>query len=293
MFSNHIETHEVEGLFEKPFPLQVGEHAHPLTTDVLAAIARRVPALFGSAKDFMITLFRSIFAPPRHLILLLAALWVGLALSERRAERHNISKDALNNIVYYSLFGFALGGRILYALSNFSAFIQSPLSIFSPNLDLFDPWAGLIVSVIVAFVYGSRQKLVLWSTLDALTPLFAMLTIGLSLSHLAAGTAFGSPTTLPWGIEMWNATRHPTQIYELLASLFIFGVIWFRKSKAPAAYDFFLFAALTAGARLFLEGFRDDSTLIFGNLRLAQVIAWIVLAATLYVNDLIRRKSFH
>jgi phosphatidylglycerol:prolipoprotein diacylglycerol transferase len=239
----------------------------------------------------MISIFRSLFAPPRHLILLLAALWVGLALSERRAEQHNNPKDAITNIVYYSLFGYILGGRILYALSNFSAFVQSPLNIFSPNLDLFDPWAGLMVAVIVAFVYGSRQKLSMWYSLDALTPLFAMLAIGLSLSHLAAGTAFGSPTNLPWGIDLWNATRHPTQIYELLASLLIIGVIWTRKTDSPAGSNFLLFAALTAGARLFLEGFRGDSTLIFGNLRLAQVIAWIVLAATFYANDLIRRKS--
>ena len=79
----------------------------------------------------MISLFRSIFAPPRHLILLLIALWLGLALVEKRAVRHQISSDILNNIVYYSLFGYILGGRLLYALSNFSAFVQSPLSIFS------------------------------------------------------------------------------------------------------------------------------------------------------------------
>src|SRR5688572_20947779 len=101
-------------------------------------------------------------------------------------------------MVYYSLFGYVLGGRLLYALENFSAFVQSPLSIFSLNLDLFDPIAALAVAVIVAFVYGSRQKLPLWSTLDALTPLFATILIGLSLSHLAAGTAFGSPADLPW-----------------------------------------------------------------------------------------------
>ena len=48
----------------------------------------------------MVSLFRSLFAPPRHLILLLAALWVGLALAEQRTERHGISKETLNNLVY-------------------------------------------------------------------------------------------------------------------------------------------------------------------------------------------------
>lgn len=239
----------------------------------------------------MIALFRSIFAPPRHLILLLVALWLGLALAEKRAERHKISKDALNNIVYYSLFGYLLGGRLLYALSNFSVFVQSPLSLFSINLDLFDPIAGLMVAVIVGIMYGSQQELSLWAMLDALTPLFAILAIGLSLSHLAAGTAFGSPTSLPWGIDLWNSTRHPTQIYELIASLMIASILWFRKTDSPAGSNFLVFAALTAGARLFLEAFRGDSTLIFGSLRLAQVIAWMVLAAVFFANEFLLKPE--
>jgi phosphatidylglycerol:prolipoprotein diacylglycerol transferase len=218
-------------------------------------------------------------------------LWVGLLLAEKRAERHNIPKDALNNIVYYSLFGYILGGRLLYALANYSVFVQSPLSLFSINIDLFDPSAGLIAAIIVGFIYSSRQKFSLWSTLDAWTPLFATLSVGLALSHLAAGTAFGSPTTLPWGIELWNATRHPSQIYELIASLLIFGFIWFYKTESVPGRIFLTFTALMAASRLFLEAFRGDSTLILGGLRLAQVIAWIVLAAALFASESLRRAE--
>jgi phosphatidylglycerol:prolipoprotein diacylglycerol transferase len=230
----------------------------------------------------MISLFRSLFAPPRHLILLLAALWLGLALAEKRAQRHGASRDALSNLVYFALLGYILGGRLFYALSNLSTFIQSPQSIFSPNPGLFDPVAALATACMVGFVYGSRQHLPFWSTLDALTPLFAVVAVGLSLSRLAAGTAFGSPTDLPWGIDLWNARRHPTEIYELIAALFIFGFIWSRKKSSPDGSDFLLFAALTAGARLFLEAFRGDSILVLGGLRLAQIIAWTVLAAALF-----------
>jgi phosphatidylglycerol:prolipoprotein diacylglycerol transferase len=226
----------------------------------------------------MLTLFRSLFAPPRHLILLVIALWIGLYLSERRVARHNISKEQFNNLIFYSLIGYLVGGRLLFALENLSAFRGNALSLFSINLDLFDLPGALVTAVIVGLVYGQRQKLRLWSTLDALTPLFGMLAIGLSLTHLAAGTAFGRPTSLSWGIDLWNATRHPTQIYELIVSLLIFGVIWFGKRSFPAGYDFLVFTALTASARLFLEAFRGDSTVIFGGIRVAQLVAWIVLA---------------
>lgn len=239
----------------------------------------------------MLTLLQSLFAPPRNLILLLIGLWLGLFLAEKRTERHGISKEMLNNIIYYSIIGYIVGGRLTFALINLPTFVQSPLSIFSVNIDLFDPLGGLAVALLVSFVYGQRQKLPLWPTLDSLTPVFAVLAIGMSLSHLAAGTAFGKPTNVPWGIELWNATRHPSQIYELVAALFIFGILWFRKTDLPAGSGFLLFATLSAGARLFLEAFRGDSMIIFGGLRLAQIIAWIVLAATLIASESIRSKE--
>ncbi len=234
----------------------------------------------------MIDLFRSLFAPPRHLILLIAAMWLGLTLAEKRSERHGISKDVLNNIVYYSILGYIIGGRVLFAASNLPAFTQSPLSLFSINIDLFDPLGALIAALLVGVIYGYRQNLPLWGTLDALTPFLATLAVGLALSHLAAGTAFGSPTTVAWGMDLWNATRHPSQMYELLASLLTFGLLWFPKRDLRPGILFLTFAALTAGSRLFLETFRGDSTLVFGGFRLAQIVAWVTLAVVLWVSEL-------
>ncbi len=245
----------------------------------------------------MIESFRAFFAPPRDILLLAAALWIGLALAEKRSERHGVSKDTLNNLVFYSLFGYLLGGRILFALTNYSAFADSPLSLFSLNVDLFDSLGGSLAAILVGVVYikktsqVSKTCEVYSKTLDALTPIFASLAIGLHLSHIAAGTAFGSPTTLPWGIDLWNATRHPAQIYELIASLIILAMIWFRKSELSPGVLFLNFGALTAGARLFLEAFRGDSTFIFGGLRLAQVVAWAALAIAIYLMHSIFQKT--
>jgi len=239
----------------------------------------------------MIALFRSLFAPPRHIILLVAALWIGLALAEKRTDRHGVPKEALNSLTFYAILAYIIGGRVLYALTNLSAFTPSPLNILSPNPDLFDSTSALVSALLIGLIYGRKQRLSLWGTLDALTPVFATLAIGLSLAHLAAGTAFGSPTDLPWGTRLWNATRHPTQIYGLIASLIILGWIWFRKSDSPSGILFLDFAALTAGARLFLEAFRGNSALVFGGLRLAQIIAWMVMAVALSASVSIRQKG--
>jgi phosphatidylglycerol:prolipoprotein diacylglycerol transferase len=214
------------------------------------------------------------------MILLLLATWIGLSLAEKRTERYGVSKDNLNNITYYGLIAFVIGGRISFVLQNMPAFIKSPFGIISINPDIFDPPGALAAAIIVAFIYGQRCGLLFWNTLDALTPFFAILAIGIGLSHLAAGTAFGKETDAAWGINLWNAIRQPTQIYEALASLLIFGLVWFQKQKPCPGILFLTYAALTAASQLFIQAFRGDSTLIFNGLRQEQVIGWVALAIT-------------
>lgn len=229
----------------------------------------------------MLTLFRNLFAPPRDLILVVLAAWLGLMLSERRAARYNLNADSLGNLIFYSLIAFILGGRTFYAFEHLVDFAQSPLSLISLSIDLFDPVGALASAVIVAFALGRRAHLPLWRTLDALTPFCAALAVGISLSLLAENRIFGAPTNVSWAISTLGETRHPIQIYELLASLLIFGLIWFPKLDSRPGQFFLVFTALTASAQLFLEAFRGDSAVIFGGLRLNQILAWIVLAAAL------------
>lgn len=222
--------------------------------------------------------FRNLFAPPRHMILVVLALWGGLALAENRSERHGLAKDDLSNLVFYCVLAYILGGRIGFVLENLSIFSQSPLDIFSLSPNIFDVLYAGFVALLAGMIYLRRRGLPLWGTLDALTPVFALLAVGVALSHLAAETAYGKPTDLPWGIQMRNAVRHPSQIYESAASLLTFGLIWFRRPGPPPGILFLTFAALTAGWRLFLEAYRGDSTFILDGVRAAQVAAFAVLA---------------
>ncbi|MCC6261090.1 MAG: prolipoprotein diacylglyceryl transferase [Anaerolineales bacterium] len=225
----------------------------------------------------MLALFHNFFAPPRHIVLLILAIWIGLLVAEKRAERHALSKDDLNNLVFYSLLSYILGGRIFYVLENFSAFSKSPLSVFSINLNLFDLSGALITAALALLIFIQRKKLFLWSTLDALMPFFALLIIGIELSHLAAGTAFGTPSDLPWAVELWNARRHPLQLYNLSASLLIFGWLWFKKQNQPSGILFLNLSAVTAAYLLFISAFQADQNVILNGVKSNQIIALIAL----------------
>lgn len=217
-------------------------------------------------------------------LMYLLGLWFGLLLAEKFAPRRGISPDALYNLVFTGLISGILGARLGYVLQYSDAFLASPLSLVSLNPGLLDPFSGFAAALIAALVYGARKKLDVWNTLDALTPLLAVFMIGAALANAASGAAFGIETSLPWGIDLWGAKRHPTQFYELSGAILILLALGLRSKEnaQPAGAMFLIFIALTAGARLFFEAFRGDSTLILGGIRTGQVIAWLMLAGTLW-----------
>jgi len=233
----------------------------------------------------MLTLFQNFFSPPRDLILVVAAIWLGSWLAEKRAERFGLGLNDLNNIIYYPLLGFILGGRVLYVLENLPAFTSDLRSLVSLNISLFDTLGGLVTALLVAFIYGKQREVPFWHALDALTPLFASIFIGLSLANLASGSAFGMETDLPWAVTLWGATRHPSQVYAFFASLLTLLFLWFYKMPLKPGTFFLSFSAITSGWLLFLEAFRGDSVLVLGGFRLAQIASWFVLVAALVLLD--------
>jgi phosphatidylglycerol:prolipoprotein diacylglycerol transferase len=228
----------------------------------------------------MLSAFLNLFAPPRHMILLIAAAWIGLTLAEKRAERHGVGRDDLNNLTFYALIAFVLGGRVSFILQNLAAFVKKPIDIVSINPDLFDAFGGIAAAVIAGLIYGQRRNLKFWLALDALAPFLAIIAVGLGLSRFASGASFGKETDLPWGIFQWNAARHPTQLYETLASLLTFGLLWFQKQNPRPGVLFLTFAVLTAASQLIVEAFRANSVLLPNGWKQGQVIAWVVLAGS-------------
>jgi phosphatidylglycerol:prolipoprotein diacylglycerol transferase len=224
-------------------------------------------------------------------LVLLAGLWLGLSLAERHAADSGVKANDLYNLAFITLVAGVVGARLAYILRYPSIFADSPASIFSLNPGLLDLWGAAAAGLIAGLVYGQRRQMQLWPTLDALAPALAVLAVTLAVSHLASGAGYGNPTNLPWGIEQWGARRHPTQVYEVLAALFILWAVWpgqavlhLRGSANPApGVRFLSFLALTAAASLFVDAFHGGSLLLPGGWRATQVVSWVVLAASLWM----------
>lgn len=214
-------------------------------------------------------------------LVMLAGLWLGLILAERYAAGFGVAANQLYNLAFVALASGVIGARVVFVLRYPLAFTASPISLLSLNLDLFDPSGGLALALIASLIYGQRHSMKLLPTLDALTPLLAILAVTASIAHLASGSAFGAPTHIPWGIDLWGERRHPTQVYEILASSLLLIVFWPGREtyhkRDPGNY-FLAFTGSSASLYLFLQAFRGDSPVLINGLRIPQIIAWLVLA---------------
>ncbi len=217
-------------------------------------------------------------------LILLITLWFSLTVAEKEAKRLNQPHDAVYGLVMTALVGGVIGARLWYVARYWSAYAADPLGIIALNFNTLDPAAGFIIGLALAFWYGRRKKLPFRPTLDVLAPGLALFSIGLGLSRLASGNAFGAPTELPWAIYLWDANRHPTQIYEMILAAAVFGLIWFIRKKSPfPGFLFLTWLALTAASRLFLEAFRGDSVIVADRIRQAQLTALLILLAALWL----------
>ena len=114
--------------------------------------------------------------------------------------------------------------------------------------------------------------------------------IGCLLAGLADDT-YGTPTSLPWGIDFGDGIpRHPTQLYEILFLVFLAAILY-RYNRKPhpegTTFRIFLFAYLLW--RLVID-FIKPQPLLHG----LNLIQWACVAGLLaLLPDLMRLFSFH
>ena len=216
---------------------------------------------------------------------LLAGLWIGSDLVEKEAARLRLNVAAILNLIIYGLIAGLVGARLLFALEHLSAYLAAPLGLFALSGSAMDPWGGLLVGIAVAFLYGPGKDLPFRQTLDALSPGFAVFMIALGTADLLSGNGYGLPLDAPWAIYLWGATRHPTQIYEILLAAGVLAAWHFsRAADSAPGRRFLLVLGLSAASRLFTEAFHAESAVMPGGLRLIQVLALLLMAIALLLS---------
>ena len=235
------------------------------------------------------------FTLPVGPLALILAFYLALEIGDREARRLGWRKDLISNAALLSLFVGIVGARLAYAAANLSSYRLDWLQLFALNLGTLNPTAGVLIGLGAGYAYLQRQRVKRGVLLDALAPALVIFLAVLSFGNLLTGDAYGAVARdLPWAIFLWGQSRHPVQLYEMVAYLTIFAWLWFRPrfGEGLPEFDgarFVLAVALLAGTRVLLEPFRGDSVAWVAGLRAMQVLALVVMTGTMLI--LVRRLN--
>ncbi len=227
--------------------------------------------------------------------ILILSLFIGLWLTGIFSKNIGTNGERIENSLIIALIAGLVAARLGFILQNLSIFIENPTSVFSLTPSLLDPGFGVFVGIITAIIYAQKKHLPLWPSLDTLTPIIIMLFAGLHLAAYAKGDNYGLPTNLPWGIELWNETRHPVQIYSLLFSLLtLIGVFIYTKRFRRTGFShsgilISLSTAILGFITVLTRAFIAEKNLL-GNFDLGQIIGFMVMLLSI---SIIYFKQYH
>jgi phosphatidylglycerol:prolipoprotein diacylglycerol transferase len=218
------------------------------------------------------------------LLLLLSILFAQWLLVRAARARGNARlAEQAERCFYPALLGAAIGARLWFGVFNWSLYSQTPSLFVAPRVGEF-AWPGaLLGGALAGFLWcrwrrGNPLALADCAAL-ALPPAQVLASVGLLLS----GEAFGVPTDLPWGIPLFGATRHPTQLYFALGALLSFGVLQRVASRRPRRGTLTAtYLGLQGMALLLVEALRADSLLLPAGVRAGQVFGLALVLLVLF-----------
>jgi phosphatidylglycerol:prolipoprotein diacylglycerol transferase len=215
-----------------------------------------------------------------------AALFTAIALGKEAG----IGSDDIGDICLVALITGLVGGRLLFVAVEWDQFAGDLPSILLRR-DGFVFFGGLLLAIPSTILFVKRRGLALPVVADMMAPAVAL---GHSIGRLgcfAQGCCHGGPCE--WGvtfppdspasIAFGGIPVHPTQIYESLVLLLLFGsLLKFRGSKPFAGAVFLVYLASYAVIRFGIELLRaDDRGFYAVGLSVSQWISIAVFLATL------------
>lgn len=220
-----------------------------------------------------------------------AAVWL-LGRRRIRQGKTDFSLRELEDIIFYSVIGVVVGGRLGYAL------IYKPGYYLSHPIEIFYIWqggmsfhGGLLGVILVLFWYARRQGRHFLEVGDFIAP---MIPLGLAAGrwgNFINGELWGRPTSVPWGMvfpHVDNIARHPSQLYQMaFEGLLLFAFLWWYSGKPrKVGHVSGMFLVGYGVARFLVEFTREPDDflgLLAGGLSMGQLLCLPMIAAGAFI----------
>ena len=214
--------------------------------------------------------------------------------------RRLVTTDDLIDLLLWTIPFAILGARIYYVAFQWGYYSQhlwDTIKIWQGGLAIH---GGVIGGATTVYVFCRVKRIPFWALTDALAPsLILGQAIG-RIGNLMNGDAYGTPTTLPWGIHFPpnspagmaypGQATHPAMIYEMILNLMIFGYLWsIRKKGYRDGFITAMYFILYSIDRSIVSFTRGDS-LWLGPIRAAHVISAVLVFA--FLGFIIARRLY-
>lgn len=223
----------------------------------------------------------------------LAFAW-GLATKRSRRPDSPVSREQVDDLLFYAALGVVLGGRMGYAIFyGGERLAQDPswlLRVWEGGMSFHGGMLGVIVAT---FWYARRQKIAFGPLLDFVAPLAPL---GLALGRLGnfiGQELWGRAADVPWAMvfprDPLQIARHPSQLYQFaLEGMLLFVILfWFSSRPRPTWAVSGVFALGYGLLRFAAEFFREPDAHLgiqaFGWMTRGQILCVPMILLGLYM----------
>ncbi|MDE5539422.1 MAG: prolipoprotein diacylglyceryl transferase [Bacilli bacterium] len=226
--------------------------------------------------------------------LILIGIIIGVILIEKEAKKFNISRDEIFDMCFYAIVFGILGARLYYVLFNVSYYKYNLLEIFAIWQGGLAIHGGLIVGVLVIYLYAKKKHFNFLRLLDMAAP-SVILAQGIGRwGNFFNSEAHGFATTynalknlhvpefIINGMKIGGTYYLPTFYFEFLwCILGLIVLLIIRRLKyTKIGETSCIYLMWYSFGRFFIEGWRTDS-LMLGGCKGAQIISIILFVGSL------------
>jgi phosphatidylglycerol:prolipoprotein diacylglycerol transferase len=210
-------------------------------------------------------------------VCLIAAFIAGLLVAAREGRRRfAIPRVDLTDVVLWGFLSAILGARLLFLLLFWetSTFTLQEFCTLGTQDGGFALHGGLLAGGTAAWLTARWHRLNVWRVGDALAPGLAVAMFFMRLGCLLNGCDYGVATTMPWGIWLHGAVRHPIQLYEGGANLALLPfLLHLNRTSSRPGQTLWVYLLGSALIRVGVDVFREDFQRVGGVFTIPQLIA--------------------